>query len=36
MDPEEDMVCLFFTQYMPGAMDMIGKFQTLAYQAVVE
>jgi CubicO group peptidase (beta-lactamase class C family) len=36
MDPEEDMVCLFFTQYMPGGMGMISKFQTLVYQAIVE
>ena len=38
IDPVEDMVLLFFTQFMPSdaAMSMIGKFQTLAYQAIVE
>ncbi len=38
IDPVEDMILLFFTQFMssdPG-MPMIGKFQTLAYQAIVE
>ena len=38
IDPVEDMVLLFFTQFMPSdaAMSIIGKFQTLAYQAIVE
>jgi CubicO group peptidase (beta-lactamase class C family) len=38
IDPAEDMVLLFFTQFMPSdaAMSMIGRFQTLAYQAIVE
>lgn len=36
IDPVEDLVLLFFTQYMPSDMATIGKFQTLAYQAIVE
>lgn len=36
IDPVEDLVLLFFTQYMPGDMAIQGKFQTLAYQAIVE
>jgi hypothetical protein len=36
IDPKEDMVALFFTQYEPILWDVIGKFQTLVYQAIVE
>lgn len=36
IDPVEDLVLLFFTQYMPGDMAIQAKFQTLAYQAIVE
>jgi CubicO group peptidase (beta-lactamase class C family) len=36
IDPVEDLVLLFFTQYMPGDMAIQGKFQTLAYQAIIE
>ena len=36
IDPEEDLVLLFFTQLMGGDQSIINKFQTLAYQAIVE
>ncbi len=36
IDPAEDLVLLYFTQFMPSDMSTIGKFQTLAYQAIVE
>ncbi len=36
IDPVENLVLLFFTQFMPSDMATIGKFQTLAYQAIVE
>jgi CubicO group peptidase (beta-lactamase class C family) len=36
IDPEEDMVSIFITQYMPGNMDPINQFKTLVYQSIVE
>jgi CubicO group peptidase (beta-lactamase class C family) len=36
IDPVENLVLLFFSQFMPSDMATIGKFQTLAYQALVE
>jgi CubicO group peptidase (beta-lactamase class C family) len=36
IDPKEDIVALFFTQYEPIIWDVLGKFQTLVYQAIVE
>ena len=36
IDPEEDMVYLFFTQYMPADFGVWSKFQTLVLQSVVE
>ena len=36
MDPQEDMVAIALTQYMPTDMDFAGKWQTLVYQAIVE
>ncbi len=36
IDPKEDMVSIFLTQYMPADFDVWSKFQTLAYQAIVE
>jgi len=36
IDPKEELVGLFFTQFMPGDMNMQGRFQTLVYQAIVD
>jgi len=36
MDPKEDMVSLFFTQYTPADFDINSKFGTLVYQAIVK
>ena len=36
VDPQEDMVSIFLTQYMPADFDVWTKFQTLVYQAIVE
>jgi CubicO group peptidase (beta-lactamase class C family) len=36
IDPVEELVLLYFTQFMPSDMASIGKFQTLAYQAIIE
>ena len=36
MDPEEDMVAIFLTQYMPSEFSIINKWQTLVYQSIVE
>jgi CubicO group peptidase (beta-lactamase class C family) len=35
IDPKEQMISLFFTQYMPRD-DIAMKFQTLVYQAIVD
>jgi len=36
MDPEEDMVAIMFTQYMPMDAALADRFLTLVYQSVVE
>ena len=36
IDPEEDMVSIFITQFMPGVMDPINQFKTLVYQSIIE
>jgi len=36
IDPKEDMVALYFTQYMPSDFSYINQFQTLVYQAIIE
>ena len=36
IDPKEDMIALYFTQFMPGDFSVIGRFQTLVYQAIVD
>jgi CubicO group peptidase (beta-lactamase class C family) len=36
IDPKEDLVALYFTQFMPSDMSVIGRFQTLVYQAIVD
>jgi CubicO group peptidase (beta-lactamase class C family) len=36
IDPKEDLVALYFTQLMPSDMSVIGRFQTLVYQAIVD
>jgi len=36
VDPKEDMVALFLTQYEPSVFDILSKFQTLVYQTIVE
>jgi CubicO group peptidase (beta-lactamase class C family) len=36
IDPKEDMVALYFTQYMPSDFSYINQFQTLVYQAIVD
>ena len=36
IDPEEDMVSIFLTQYMPGFNEAQSSFQTLVYQSIIE
>jgi CubicO group peptidase (beta-lactamase class C family) len=36
VDPKEDMVAIFLTQYEPMFVDIVSKFQTLVYQAIVK
>jgi len=36
LDPEEDMVMILMAQYMVSDADFAGRFQTLAYQAIVD
>lgn len=36
IDPKEDLVALYFTQLMGGEMSIIGRFQTLVYQALID
>jgi CubicO group peptidase (beta-lactamase class C family) len=36
IDPKEDMISLFFTQYMPMDKNIVDRFQTLVYQAIVD
>jgi CubicO group peptidase (beta-lactamase class C family) len=36
IDPKEDLVGLFFTQYMPGEMSLINQFKTLMYQSIID
>jgi CubicO group peptidase (beta-lactamase class C family) len=36
IDPKEDMVALYFTQYMPMDFNVVNRFQTLVYQAVAD
>jgi CubicO group peptidase (beta-lactamase class C family) len=36
IDPKEDMIALFFTQYMPTDSNVVSRFQTLVYQAVID
>jgi CubicO group peptidase (beta-lactamase class C family) len=36
LDPEEDLVLILMSQYMVTDADFAGRFQTLAYQAIVD
>jgi CubicO group peptidase (beta-lactamase class C family) len=36
LDPEEDLVLILMSQYMVNDTDFAGRFQTLAYQAIVD
>ena len=36
MDPEEDMVLILMTQYMVADTEFAARFQTLAYQAIID
>jgi CubicO group peptidase (beta-lactamase class C family) len=36
LDPEEDLVLILMAQYMVADFDFAGRFQTLAYQAIVD
>jgi CubicO group peptidase (beta-lactamase class C family) len=36
LDPEEDLVLILMTQYMVADFDLAARFQTLAYQAIVD
>ena len=36
IDPKEDMVSLYFTQYMPMEFAVVNRFQTLVYQAIID
>jgi CubicO group peptidase (beta-lactamase class C family) len=36
IDPKEDMISLFFTQYMPVDINLLNRFQTLVYQALID
>jgi CubicO group peptidase (beta-lactamase class C family) len=36
IDPKEEMISLFFTQYSPADDNVVNRFQTLVYQAIVD
>jgi CubicO group peptidase (beta-lactamase class C family) len=36
LDPEEDLVLILMSQYMVADFDLAARFQTLAYQAIVD
>ena len=36
MDPEEDMVLILMAQYMIADTEFAARFQTLAYQAIID
>ena len=36
IDPKEDMISLFFTQYMPMDPNIVNRFRALVYQAVTD
>ena len=36
IDPKEEMISLFFMQYMPTDNNLVNRFQTLVYQAIVD
>lgn len=36
VDPKEDMISLYFTQFMPTDINLISRFQTLVYQSIVD
>jgi CubicO group peptidase (beta-lactamase class C family) len=36
IDPQEEMISLFFTQYSPADNNIVNRFQTLVYQAIVD
>jgi CubicO group peptidase (beta-lactamase class C family) len=36
LDPEEDLVLILMSQYMVADFELAGRFQTLAYQAIVD
>jgi CubicO group peptidase (beta-lactamase class C family) len=36
IDPKEDMISIFLTQYMPMDTSFVTQFQTLVYQAIVD
>jgi CubicO group peptidase (beta-lactamase class C family) len=36
LDPEEELVLILMSQYMVADADFAGRFQTLAYQAIVD
>jgi len=36
IDPQEDMVSIFLTQYMPMDSNVVSRFQTLVYQSIIE
>jgi CubicO group peptidase (beta-lactamase class C family) len=36
IDPKEDLVMLYFTQFMPMDMSFVERFQTLVYQAIID
>lgn len=33
---KEDLVALYFTQFMPSDFGMVGRFQTLVYQSIID
>jgi CubicO group peptidase (beta-lactamase class C family) len=36
IDPKEDMVALYFTQFMPMDFNVVNRFQTLVYQTIAD
>lgn len=36
IDPKEDLIALYFTQYMPMDFNVVSRFQTLVYQSIVD
>jgi CubicO group peptidase (beta-lactamase class C family) len=36
IDPKEELIALYFTQYMPSDMNLVNQFRTLVYQSIID